>query len=159
MIEFNGFRWGTDLVTSPPVKEAATTPASLSFFPRACAQEPKLARITPHHQAGWDLGSFSASGNRGLWLRGSKRCRLSAWIGRMHSSSKLGSDLQDTADLEWSVANLWRKWELLRIQMSKSQECSSCLTGIQDYGKANFKKFKEHICLVSWPEGFLKGCR
>ena len=59
-------------MTSPPVKEAATTPAPLSFFPRACAQEPKLARITHHHQAGWDLGSFSASGNRGLRLKGSR---------------------------------------------------------------------------------------
>ena len=28
----------------------------LFFFPRACAQEPKLGRITHHHQAGWGWG-------------------------------------------------------------------------------------------------------
>ena len=71
----------------------------LFFFPRACAQEPKLGRITHHHQAGWGWGSFSASGNRVLQLRGSRDidCQLGS-EGRI--SSKLGSDLQDRADPE-----------------------------------------------------------
>ena len=136
LMEFNASRsdWKNCRPTAP-----------LSFIPKACAQEPKLGRITHHHQAAWDLGRFSASGIKGLQLRGSRGidCQLGS-EGR--SSSKLGSDLQDMEDLEWSVANLWRKWELFRIQMSKSQECSSCLTGIQDDGKANSR-------------GFLKGCR
>ena len=66
---------------------------------KACAQEPKLGRITHHHQAAWDLGRFSASGIKGLQLRGSRGidCQLGS-EGR--SSSKLGSDLQDMEDLE-----------------------------------------------------------